>query len=76
LRVYNYSFACAEGLADLKETRLQIESELLRLKKAENDIDFDARSERLAKFFKDQLASRNQFFDDIHAIQLSTSLFM
>jgi len=44
LKVYNYSFACSEGLSDLKNTRLVIAIELQRLNKAESDIDYDSKS--------------------------------
>ena len=72
LKVYNYSFACSEGLSDLKNSRLLIEIELQRLKKAESDIDYDSKSEKLRKYFRDQNEWQDRLMSEIETIRLST----
>lgn len=74
LKVYNYSFACSEGLDELKNGRLVIEIDLQRLKKQEDDIDYEARSDKLKRYFKDQSNLHDEFIDEIYSIKLCISV--
>ena len=44
LKVYNYSYACTQGLADLKASLIVIETQLQTLKKQESEIDYELRA--------------------------------
>lgn len=47
LRVYNYSFACSEGLEALQGNRVLILTEITHLKRLYDANDYDAQSEAL-----------------------------
>lgn len=43
LKVYNYSYACTQGLPELKASLIVIETQLQALKKQESEIDYELR---------------------------------
>lgn len=52
LKVYNYSFACSEGLPELQQNKLILEQDLARLKNEQSRSDYDETSKKLKTYFK------------------------
>ena len=72
LRVYNYSFACSEGLIDLQRTRVHLLKELQELKTIQSQDPYDSQTQDLKLYFETQLSIRNQLIEQISDIYLST----
>lgn len=43
LKIYNYSFACSEGLPELQNSKIILHIELQRLNQTYQEIDFDGK---------------------------------
>ena len=68
LKVYNYSFACSEGLPELKRDKIHLEEKLANLKNEESRSDYDDRSSKIKKYFKDEEEMRIRLVDDIRLL--------
>lgn len=71
LRVYNYSFACSEGLSELQNSKLILETELGRLKRAADGDDYEAQFNKLKIYFENQGRLREDLMKNIEDIKLS-----
>ena len=65
LRIYNYSFACAEGLEDLEKDREKLLNNLAELKRKLGDIDYKPNLEKIQKHFNDSITHRFDLIADI-----------
>ena len=61
LKVYNYSFACAEGLPALQNSRYILTLELQRLNATYQEIDYDNKVDAIRRFLTAQDQIRAEF---------------
>ncbi len=50
LKIYNYSFACSDGVDELKAKQTNLATKLTGLRKDLENIDFDSKTDKIKQF--------------------------
>ena len=71
LRIYNETFACAEGIDDLREKEAKKFEELNKMEKELNALEVTDKIKYIKKYLEGVKDRQNQFVDDINRFSLS-----